>query len=179
MGGLCYCVCERLGLVLFTLFAPCFFSFTYSGFFYVGPYRAVWVQLSGFCWLAIQAASWAELFLRTRPSRVRHEEKLRALCLRQGTVFFLQNDLDAAIDEFQRALVVDPFDVEAQFRLGVTLSRAGRAREARRWLRRARKYDIDEKWYWEIACELERMKSSSQEVGVPAESSAAEVTVQK
>ena len=170
---------ERLGLILFTLFASCFFSFTYSYFFYVGPYRLAWVQLSTFCWLAVHVASWAELFLRTRPSRVRHEDKLRANCLKQGIVYYLEDNLAGAIDEFQRALVVDPFDIEAQFRLGVMYSRAGRPREARRWLRRARRYDIEQKWFWELERELKRLKPSRVGEDTTADSRAEEVSVHK
>ena len=42
-------------------------------------------------------------------------------------------------------------------RLGVVLARRGQARAARRWFARARAFDLDDKWKWEIARELERL----------------------
>ncbi len=150
---------EVLGLSIFTVFAPCFFSLVYSYFLYVGPYRDHWVQASMTLLFLVYVGSWVELFLRTRPARVRAEEEMRADGLTGGLLLYVQGDLDGAARQFLRCLHLDPFDLEAQFRLGMVLARAGATREARRRLRRARKYDREGKWVWEIERELRRLRS--------------------
>ncbi len=155
---------EVLGLSIFTVFAPCFFSLVYSYFLYVGPLRDQWVQASMTFLFLVYVGSWVELFLRTRPARVLAEAEMRADGLAGGMLLYVQGDLDGAARQFLRCLHLDPFDLEAQFRLGIVLARAGATREARRWLRRARKYDREEKWIWEIERELKRLKSGSDPV---------------
>lgn len=149
---------EGLGLLFFTAFAPCFFSFVHSYFLYVGPYRDRWIQASVILLLVVWIGSWIELFLRTRPAKVRAEEELRAEGLERGMVLYVRGDLEGAAHQFRRCLHLDPFDLEAQFRLGLVLARAGSTREARRWLRRARKHDREGKWHWEIDRELDRLR---------------------
>ena len=150
---------EVLGLSIFTIFAPCFFSLLYSYLLYVGPYRDQWVQASVIFLFLIYVGSWVELFLRTRPARVRAEEEMRAEGLAGGMLLYVQGDLDGAARLFLRCLQLDPFDLEARFRLGIVLARAGATRAARRQLRRARKYDREGKWTWEIERELKRLRS--------------------
>lgn len=148
---------ERLGLGLFTVYALCFFTLTYGYFFYVGAGQSGWIAVSFAFVLALHGGSWLELFLRTQPTRVRAEEERRARCLREGTLCYLKSDLESAEERFLSSLSVDPFDVEAQFRLAIVCSRAGRVHDARKWLRRADKHDLEGKWYWEIAMERRRL----------------------
>ena len=165
--GHIYWAREGLGLVFFTLFAPCFFSFTHSYYLYAGDYRDAWVRVSVALLVLIHSGTWIELFLRTRPDRVRAEDELRAQGLKRGMILYVQGDLEGAANAFRQCLHLDPFDIEAQFRLGVVLARRGEAREARRWLRRARKYDVDTKWQWEIEAELKRLRPPQRPAQVP------------
>ena len=167
---------EGLGVIFFTLFTPCFFSFVHSYFLYVGPYRDPWVQASVILLVLIYAGAWIELFVRTRPRRVLAEGEMRAAALKRGMLLYVQGDLEGAAQQFRQCLHLDPFDMEAQFRLGVVLARCGATRDARRWLRRARRYDGEAKWHWEIASELKRLRSAGKLEQMPERKPSDEVS---
>jgi hypothetical protein len=60
--------------------------------------------------------------------------------------------------------------VESLFRLGVVCARQGDLRNASVWLRRARRFDLEEKWSWEVERELERLSPASSSASVGASS---------
>lgn len=77
--------------------------------------------------------------------------------MEEGTVAYLQKDYQTALSVFRQCLRVEPQDVDAMFRLGVTHARLGDERQARGWLRKTLRYDLEEKWSWEVGRELERL----------------------
>jgi hypothetical protein len=149
---------EGVGLAVFTGFAIVLSGLLNGLFIYLGDGRGTLVAVSASLLLAITAGAWFDILRRTSPEAVRTAAEDRERSLREGTVAYLRGDLAGASALFKGCVGADPSDVEALFRLGVVTSRAGDARAARVWLRRALKCDLEDKWRWEICRELERSK---------------------
>ncbi len=163
---------ERLGLAIFTLFAPALFALIHGVLLYVGPYSALWRASAVTVLVLVFAVSYVDLVMRTTRARAEREKDEWWSSIRRGMVSFVRGDLAGARSEFGRAHDVDPFDPESQFRLGIVYAREGDRRQAARWLRRAERYDVDEKWAWEIARERLRLShagrsSSASSDGAP------------
>jgi tetratricopeptide (TPR) repeat protein len=150
---------ERLGLAIFTVFAICGFALLNGLWVSMAQEtaRATLVAVSASLCVLLFLAAWGDLWRRTRPGTVKREAELREGFLRQGTIAYLRGDLKEAAASFREAVRVNPTDVEALFRLGVVHSREGDARQARVWLRKARRHDVDGKWRWEVNREEERL----------------------
>jgi tetratricopeptide (TPR) repeat protein len=149
---------EPLGLAIFTAAAAAGFGFLNGAFVYLGPWRALLTWGAAGVLGAILLATWVDVFRRTSRRRVESEASARERNLKEGVVAYLEGDLDRAAACFEESLDSDPLDVEALFRLGVVRSRAGKAREAMLCLRRTLKYDLEEKWRWEVERELARLR---------------------
>ena len=148
---------ERLGLALFTVAAVFGFALINGLFIYQGDGRTALQWTSGIFFAAVWAAGWIEILARTSPERLRREMETRKRLLDDGTVAYLQNDCQKAIDSFRACLRFEPNDVEAFFRLGVVYCSAGDRRQSRRWLRKTIRCDLEEKWRWEVEQHLERL----------------------
>jgi len=158
-----------LGLGLFTATAVSGFALLNALFVYLGEWRQPFIYASAALLLASVAVAWRDIFRRTSPRRLEAEEEARIGSLKEGTVAYLRGHLEDARLQFLKCVEADPMDVDALFRLGVVCSRAGKAKEAGAWLRRARKYDFDDKWRWEISVEMERLGNVKEEAPPPAE----------
>ncbi len=149
---------ESVGLVLFTVVAVCGFAFLNASFIYQGPGRGVFLWTSGILLCTTFVSSGADLFLRTSRERQGRERESRERLLHQGTIAYLKNDFRDAVVLFRECLRINPQDTEALFRLGVTFTRSGERQQALRHLRKAMRFDFDEKWHWEIGREIYRLK---------------------
>ncbi len=149
---------ERVGLAIFTAAAVLAFAWINGLAVYQGAGRGVLVWGAGVGLVAFALIVWVELFRRTRATRVGEEEASRERLLERGAAAYLHGELDAAIAHFSACLRIDPQDVEALFRIGIVHARHGDAREARRWLRRTVRHDLEDKWRWEIERELARLR---------------------
>ena len=149
---------EAVGLAVFTGFAIALSGLLNGLFIYLGDGRGALVWVSALLLLAVTAGAWFDILRRTSPEAVRTAAEERERSLRDGVVAYLRGDLPGASALFRGCVRTDPADVEALFRLGVVTSRAGDARAARLWLRRALKCDLEDKWRWEIRRELDRSK---------------------
>ena len=166
---------ETLGLLLFTVGATFAFGWINAVWIYRGEGRELLAWVAGILFLATWAFAWIDLYLRTAPARLARDAESRALFLEQGTIAFLRGDFENAEVNFRGALQLDPQDVEALFRLGITLSRWAQ-REARaervggepgreselearaiRVLHRTLRHDVEEKWRWEILREIDAL----------------------
>ena len=109
--------------------------------------------------LGMQAYSLVELFLfcigrlrrRTRANR-QHREKL----FRTAFLHFIRNDVVAAIDDYERLLRADPWDLESTLALATALARNGESKDARRYFRSARSLDLKGNYADVISDELSR-----------------------
>ncbi len=153
---------ETLGLTIFTVAAICGFSFLNGLFIYQGEGREVLTWTSGTLSAITFIAAWVELFFRTSPAREERERTVGVRLLHQGTIAYLKNDSDNAALLFRECLRIDPQDVEALFRLGVTFARRGDKQQALRWLRRTLSFDVEEKWHWEVHRELMSLNEKSE-----------------
>jgi hypothetical protein len=149
---------EALGLALFTAFAVAASGLLNGLFIYLGDGRGALIWVSASLLAAVHLGALWDLLGRTSAGAVRTAAELRERSLRRGMIEYLRGDLAAAEASFEACAAADPTDVEALFRLGVVTSRAGHAAAARSWLRRALKWDLEDKWRWEIGRELERLK---------------------
>lgn len=77
---------------------------------------------------------------------------------KRGLSKYLEGSFDAANEEFIAVLKVDPLDADARFHLAMTELRLGNRTGAEREFRRCKADDIDCKWSWEIAQQLERTR---------------------
>lgn len=153
---------EGLGLAIFTAFAVVGFAWINGRFIYRGEGRELLLWIGGGAAVAIWLAAFVELWLRSAPARVERDKTARARFLLQGMIAYLKGDWAAAEVDFRGALKLEPQDVEALFRLGMTLLRkaeeqGGDVGPALRVLRKARRFDLSDKWTWEIERELERL----------------------
>jgi tetratricopeptide (TPR) repeat protein len=147
-------------LALFTVAAVMGFAWINGLFVYRGDGRAALAWGAGIALVLAIAGTWAELYWRTRPERVEEEEGIRKRLIREGTTAYLRQEDTVALESFRECLRLFPQDVEALFRLGVISSRIGDVRSARRWLRRTLRYDIHEKWRWEIENTLKALSGN-------------------
>ena len=152
---------ELRGLAIFTVFAVAGFGLLNGLFIYLGEMRAFIIGGAAAVLAGATAFSWYDILRRTGLARVRAEAEERERSLKAGTVAYLEGDLDAAAGHFTLPLEADPADFEALFRLGIVRARAGRAREAALWLRRALRNDEDGKWAWEIRRQLELLGATA------------------
>ena len=160
---------EFLGLVFFTVAALLGFAWINGKVIYHGAGRETLVWASGIAFFVFAIAVWFELFWRTRPVRVAEEQRARLQRLERGTAAYLRDEFTVAIDEFRGCLRDQPQDVEALFRLGIVLSRSGDTKLGRRTLRKAARFDLEDKWRWEIERELTRMQRASRGDEKPSE----------
>ena len=151
---------ERLGLAIFTAFAVAGFVLLNGILVSLGPWKGFLVTIAAVLSVLVFVGAWIDLWQRTSPKRVQAEDGAREKFLREGTVSYLEGDLDRADSCFRMALEIDPQDVEAFFRLGVVCCRRGESRQAALWLRKVRRYDLDGKWDWEVKCERRRLKEA-------------------
>jgi len=105
-------------------------------------------------WLGCQAhLAW---LLFARDTRKRHEQK--ELAFREGLRYYVRDELNDAVRQFQRVLRLDRFDCDARFYLGVCCSRAGRYCRAIRHLRKCSELDDDRKWALDVQEELRKAR---------------------
>lgn len=150
---------ELLGLFLFTIFTVSAFAVLNASILDLGRWRPVllWGGVAG----ALGAAAWAwtDIFRRTDPERLRREGELRERELLEGMIAYVRGDHPAAKARFLACVRRDSGDVEALFRLGMACARSGETDQAIRWLERARRWDLERKWDWEVRGELARLRS--------------------
>ncbi|HVR72809.1 MAG TPA: tetratricopeptide repeat protein [Planctomycetota bacterium] len=149
---------EAVGLGIFTIFAVAGFALLNGLFIYLGGWRSFWITVSTLALVLVGVGSWISILRLTSPRRVAEEGRLRERNLREGMLAFLHGRLEEARASFLACLRNDPLDIEALFRLGIVCSRLGAREEARAYLKRAVRHDIDEKWHWEAGRELERLR---------------------
>jgi len=149
---------ELLGMGIFTVAALCAFAWFNGVFVYRGAGRGALAVSAGVLLAIVVVVQCVELAWRTRPQRVAAEEKERERWMRDGTAAYLRGNLDAALECFRHCLRTRPQDVDALFRLGVVAARAGDTRAATRWLRRTTRYDLDDRWHWEIEREFAKLR---------------------
>lgn len=156
---------EVLGMAIFTAFAVAAFALLNLFLVSLGPWKSAFVSLAACLAFLAFIGAVVDLWFRTYPKRVQAEAELRGRRLREGMLAYLGGDLEKASHCFRSCLKSDPHDVEASFRLGIIYCRGGDTRQGAHWLRRAGKLDVDGKWHWELARELERLKTKSQAAG--------------
>jgi tetratricopeptide (TPR) repeat protein len=155
---------EFHGLVLFTAAAVSAFAMLNGVVIYQGSWRTVIVVSSATVLALSLAAAWIDILKRTSPGRVRREEDEKEKLLLDGTAAYLRGEFAQAVLSFRRCVRLEPQDPAAHFRVGVALSRSGDGRQARRWLRRALRCDVDSTWHWEVRRELARAGGTSRRV---------------
>jgi tetratricopeptide (TPR) repeat protein len=160
--GHVYLANERLGLCLFTLAAIAAFGVIDLLLLYQGVHRLFLARSIAAAGILIWLVSFADVWRRTSPARRQRLGEEKARLLRLGMIAYLRDDLEAAEEAFRACLSLDHQDVEALMRLGVVLARLGQVRAARRWLGRARVFDFEDKWKWQIGRELESLRSGVQ-----------------
>lgn len=148
---------EALGIGIFSAAALVGFGFLNAWLVYQGSGKTTMVWVFGVIFCLVMVASWIDIFLRTEPARVSEDDRRRKLCLERGTASYLQGDLAGALGEFRECLKIEPNCPEALFRIGVLAVRQDDFELARTSLRRALRYDIGEKWKWEIQREFTRL----------------------
>jgi hypothetical protein len=94
----------------------------------------------------------AEAWGRSR----RPEEK--EAWFKEGLRHYLRDEMPEALKAFARLTRWDRRDADAYFHLAMCYRALGRRKPARRALRRCRAVDEEEKWAWEVAQELDRLK---------------------
>ncbi len=148
---------EALGIGIFSAAALVGFGFLNAWLVYQGSGKTTMVWVFGVIFCLVMVASWIDIFLRTEPARVSEDDRRRKLCLERGTASYLQGDLAGALGEFRECLKIEPNCPEALFRIGVLAVRQDDFELARTSLRRALRYDIGEKWKWDIQREFTRL----------------------
>ena len=148
---------EALGIGIFSAAALVGFGFLNAWLVYQGSGKTTMAWVFGVIFCLVMVASWIDIFLRTEPARVSEDDRRRKLCLERGTASYLQGDLAGALGEFRECLKIEPNCPEALFRIGVLAVRQDDFELARTSLRRALRYDIGEKWKWEIQREFTRL----------------------
>ncbi len=148
---------EALGIGIFSAAALVGFGFLNAWLVYQGSGKTTMVWVFGVVFCLVMVANWIDIFLRTEPARVSEDDRRRKLCLERGTASYLQGDLAGALGEFRECLKIEPNCPEALFRIGVLAVRQDDFELARTSLRRALRYDIGEKWKWEIQREFTRL----------------------
>ena len=154
---------EALGIGIFSAAALVGFGFLNAWLVYQGQGKTTMVWVFGVVFCLVMVASWIDIFLRTEPARVSEDDRRRKLCLERGTASYLQGDLAGALGEFRECLKIEPNCPEALFRIGVLAVRQDDFELARTSLRRALRYDIGEKWKWEIQREFTRLDAGISE----------------
>ena len=154
---------EALGIGIFSAAALVGFGFLNAWLVYQGSGKTTMVWVFGVVFWLVMAANWIDIFLRTEPARVSEDDRRRKLCLERGTASYLQGDLAGALGEFRECLKIEPNCPEALFRIGVLAVRQDDFELARTSLRRALRYDIGEKWKWEIQREFTRLDAGISE----------------
>ena len=154
---------ESLGIGIFSAAALVGFLFLNAWLVYQGQGKTTMVWVFGVVFCLVMVASWIDIFLRTEPARVSEDDRRRKLCLERGTASYLQGDLAGALGEFRECLKIEPNCPEALFRIGVLAVRQDDFELARTSLRRALRYDIGEKWKWEIQREFTRLDAGISE----------------
>ena len=154
---------EALGIGIFSAAALVGFGFLNVWLVYQGSGKTTMVWVFGVIFCLVMVASWIDIFLRTEPARVSEDDRRRKLCLERGTASYLQGDLAGALGEFRECLKIEPNCPEALFRIGVLAVRQDDFELARTSLRRALRYDIGEKWKWEIQQEFTRLDAGISE----------------
>jgi len=152
---------ERLGLIIFTIFAVSGFALLNGLFFYLGSWRTFLIVSSSTFLVLVTIGSWVDILRTTSSRQVRVEEEARDTNLRRGTVAYIRGDLTEAETLFRACVRADPLDVEALFRLGVVCARSGDLLHAKTCLRRTLKHDGEAKWRWEAGRELEALKTAT------------------
>src|SRR5262245_2665328 len=173
--GHVYLARERLGLLLFTSAAVSVFVWIDLQLLYQGSHRPLFAGSVAVAGGLLWFANLADVWRRTSPARLKRIGEEKARLLRLGMMSYLRNELEPAEKAFRECLSLDHQEVEVLWRLGVVLARRGQARAARRWFARARAFDFEDKWKWEIARELERLHDRVRPVeqverGAPIES---------
>ena len=154
---------EALGIGIFSAAALVGFLFLNAWLVYQGSGKTTMVWVFGVVFCLVMVANWIDIFLRTEPARVSEDDRRRKLCLERGTASYLQGDLAGALGEFRECLKIEPNCPEALFRIGVLAVRQDDFELARTSLRRALRYDIGEKWKWEIRLEFTRLDAGISE----------------
>ncbi len=156
---------EGLGLLTFTVTAFGMFLFLNVALIYDGQHRLALARAIASLTVLFWVWSVADVWRRSSSGRRRRLEEEKLRLLRQGMIEYLRDEMEASESTFRACLKLDGFDAEALFRLGVVTSRRGKTAEARRFLRRARREDLDAKWSWEIANELKRLQKGESSTG--------------
>ncbi|MEM7232923.1 MAG: tetratricopeptide repeat protein [Planctomycetota bacterium] len=151
---------EMLGLGLFTIVAVFGFVLMNGMWIYRGAGAGFMTWISVAVCLATVVGSWIDLVLRTTPARVEREKSARERFLEQGTIAYTRGDFDSAEVDFRECLRIDPQDLEALFRLGVVLARKEDRVGAAKVFEQALRFDLEGKWRWEIARELDESGAS-------------------
>ncbi len=154
---------ESLGIGIFSAAALVGFLFLNAWLVWQGPGKTTMVWVFGVVFCLVMVANWIDIFLRTEPARISEDDRRRKLCLERGTASYLQGDLAGALGEFRECLKIEPNCPEALFRIGVLAVRQDDFELARTSLRRALRYDIGEKWKWEIRLEFTRLDAGISE----------------
>ncbi len=154
---------ESLGIGIFSAAALVGFLFLNAWLVWQGPGKTTMVWVFGVVFCLVMVANWIDIFLRTEPARISEDDRRRKLCLKRGTASYLQGDLAGALGEFRECLKIEPNCPEALFRIGVLAVRQDDFELARTSLRRALRYDIGEKWKWEIRLEFTRLDAGISE----------------
>jgi hypothetical protein len=172
---------EAAGLLLFTLAALSLFLFINLGLMYQGEHRLLLLRISAGSLLFFWLLSLADVMRRTSPGRRRRIEEEKGRLLRAGMISYLRGELAQAEARFRECLKLDHQEVEAVLRLGVIAARSGAAGRARRWLKRARRLDLDGKWSWEIFRELQPLaaRPPGKAAETPPAGPAARITLQR
>lgn len=153
---------ERLGLAIFTVAALIGFAWVNGAFIYRGAGRGALVWGAGSLLVIVSVGAWLEMFWRTRPERLEKEKAERSKLIRDGTAAYLRDEFGTALESFRRILKLFPQDIEALFRLGVISIRSGDVRAGRKWLRQTIKFDLEDKWRWEIERVLKRSRGEDE-----------------
>ncbi len=156
---------EGLGLLIFTVAAVGMFLFLNVALIYDGQHRLALARTIAAFTVLFWVWSLVDVWRRASPGRRLRVEEEKLRLLRQGMIEYLRDEMESAEATFRSCLKLDGLDVEALMRLGVVTARRGKAGEARRFLRRARRVDLDAKWAWEIENELQRLQKAGASLG--------------
>mgnify|MGYP001194902154 CR=1 FL=1 len=148
---------ESAGIGIFSAAALVGFAFLNSSLVYQGAGKTTLAWVFGVILGLVMAANWIDIFLRTDPERIAEDDRRRRLCMQRGTAAYLQGDLDGALGEFRECLKIEPNCPESLFRLGVLAVQKDDLETARSSFRRALRYDLAEKWSWEIEQQFKHM----------------------
>lgn len=109
-------------------------------------------------WGYAQVDIWRILFWKgTASLRKRKQEQLRTALDHAE-----KEQLDEAIHLLRQVLKLDREDADAYFHMGLLHRRQGKLDRARRYFRKCRVYDLDNKWTWRVGEEVKAIHAGGQ-----------------